>query len=62
MQLLTRKNGGETSLQEVAEAWKREDHNVDWSTYETDKWAVEYAQKLLEEEKGALRKETKPGS
>ncbi len=57
MQLLTRKNGGDTPLQEVADAWKREDHNFGWSTYETDAWAVEYAKKIQRETKEALLKE-----
>ena len=56
MQLLTRKNGGETPLQEVADAWKREDHNFGWSQYETDAWAVEYAKKIQRELKEALLK------
>ena len=58
MQLMTRKNGGETPLQEVADAWKREDHNIGWSKYETDEWAVEYAKKVQRELKEALLKET----
>lgn len=60
MQLLTRRNGGETPLQEVADAWKRENHNVGWSTHETDTWAVEYAKKIHQEAKEALLKEA-PG-
>ena len=60
MQLLTRKNGGETPLQEVADAWKREVHNFGWSQYETDAWAVEYAKKIQQETKEALLKEA-PG-
>jgi hypothetical protein len=60
MQLLTRKNGGETPLQEVADAWKREDHNFGWSEYETDAWAVEYAKKIQRELKEARLKEA-PG-
>ena len=59
MQLMTRKNGGETPLQEVADAWKREVHNFGWSTYESDRWAVEYAKKI-QQEKEALLKEA-PG-
>lgn len=57
MQLMTRRNGGETPLQEVADAWKREGHNLGWSTYEADRWAVEYAKKIQQEEKEALLKE-----
>jgi hypothetical protein len=58
MQLMTRKNGGETPLQEVADAWKREDHNFGWSEYESDAWAVEYAKKVQREFKEALLKKT----
>jgi hypothetical protein len=60
MQLLTRKNGGEPPLQEVADAWKRADHNFGWSEYETDAWAVEYAKKIQRELKEARLKEA-PG-
>jgi hypothetical protein len=58
MQLLTRQNGGDTPLQEVADAWKREDHDFGWSKYESDAWAVEYAKKAQRELKEALLKET----
>jgi hypothetical protein len=63
MQLMTRRNGGETPLQEVADDWKRADHNIGWSTHETDTWAVEYAKKIQRELKEALLKEApaKPG-
>lgn len=63
MQLVTRKNGGEASLQEVAETWKSADHNFDWSTYETDTWAVDLAKKLQRESKESQLKEApaKPG-
>lgn len=57
MQLMTRKNGGDMSLQEVARAWKKEDHHYHWSEYESDQWAVEFAQKLHHEETEALQKE-----
>ncbi|MHB1099301.1 MAG: hypothetical protein ACYCZR_07070 [Burkholderiales bacterium] len=57
MQLMTRKNGGDTPLQEVADAWKKEDHNFGWSQYESDAWAVEYAKKIQRELKEALLKE-----
>jgi hypothetical protein len=60
MQLLTRKNGGETPLQEVADAWKREEHNFVWSKYETDAWAVEYAKKIQQETKEAHLNEALP--
>lgn len=57
MQLMTRRNGGEAPLQEVADAWKREDHDIEWSTYETDAWAVEFAKKIQRELKEARLKE-----
>lgn len=57
MQLVTRKNGGDMSLQEVARAWKNDDHHFHWSEYESDRWAVELAQKLHQEETEALQKE-----
>lgn len=60
MEPMTRKNGGETPLQEVADARKRADHSVGWSTHETDTWAVEYAKKVQREAKEALLKEA-PG-
>ncbi len=46
MQLRTRMNGGGSSLQEVADAWKKEQHDVAWSNVESDKWTVEFAKKL----------------
>jgi len=60
MQLMTRKNGGDTPLEEVADAWKREDHNLEWSTYEADRWAVEYAKNIQRESREALLKEVPP--
>lgn len=63
MELMTRRNGGEASLQEVADAWKGADHNMEWSTHESDEWAVEFAKKIQREEKEARLKEAqaKPG-
>ncbi len=46
MQLRTRRNGGESSLQDVAAAWKSETHDFSWSKSESDTWAVELAKKL----------------
>lgn len=46
MLLRTRKNGGDASVQEVAEAWKKEAHKVDWSQSELDEWAVGFAKRL----------------
>ena len=60
MQHLTRRNGGEASLQEVADAWKREDHDVEWSEYESDTWAVDFAKKIQRELKEARLKEAQP--
>lgn len=56
MELITRKNGGAMSLQEVARAWKDDDHHFHWSEYDSDQWAVEFAQKLHQEEMDALHK------
>jgi hypothetical protein len=46
MQLKTRMNGGESSFQEVADAWKKERHDYAWSKLESDKWSVEFAKRL----------------
>lgn len=46
--LKTRMNGGEASLQEVADAWHKEKHEYVWSQYESDAWAVEFARKINE--------------
>jgi hypothetical protein len=48
MPLKTRMNGGESSLQQVADAWRKEEHAVVWSQYESDAWAVEFAKKINE--------------
>jgi len=49
MQLRTRRNGGESSLQDVAAAWKSEAHDFAWSKSESDTWAVELAKKIIKE-------------
>jgi hypothetical protein len=49
MSLRTHRNGGTASLQEVADAWKKEVHNVEWSQSESDEWAVGHAQRLKAE-------------
>ena len=49
MQLRTRRNGGESSLQDVAAAWKSEVHDFAWSKSESDTWAVELAKKIIKE-------------
>lgn len=51
MQLMTRRNGGETPLQEVADAWKREDHNFGWSEYETDAGPLNMPRRYSEKKK-----------
>lgn len=56
MQLVTRKNGGQMSLDEVARAWKKDDHHHHWSEYDSNRWAVEFAQKLHDEELEAAEK------
>lgn len=48
MQIRTRRNGGESSLQDVAAAWKSEVHDFAWSNSKSDTWAVELAKKLKE--------------
>lgn len=48
MPLRTRMNGGEASLQEVADAWKKESHDFGWSKYESDAWAIEFAKGINE--------------
>jgi hypothetical protein len=48
MQIRTRRNGGESSIQDVAAAWKSEVHEFAWSGSESDTWAVELAKKLKE--------------
>lgn len=51
MQLRTHKNGGKASLQEVADAWKKEVHSFHWSESESDTHAVAMAKKLQAEER-----------
>jgi hypothetical protein len=48
MLLKTPRNGGKSSLQEVANTWKTEDHDFGWSKSESDAWAVEFAKKAKE--------------
>lgn len=49
MLLRTKRNGGNASLQEVAETWKKESHDFGWSDAETDKWTVEFTKKIKAE-------------
>jgi hypothetical protein len=50
MELRTHRNGGDASIQAVAEVWKKEEHHFHWSESEHDQWAVELAHKLHEME------------
>lgn len=50
MQLRTHRNGGKASLQEVAAAWKKEDHDFHWSEDKSDIHEVELAKRLKAEE------------
>lgn len=45
----TKLNGGEASLQEANEAWKKQKPAVTWSDIESAQWSVEYAKKLKTE-------------
>ena len=48
--LRTPRNGGNASLKEVAEAWKKESANsIQWSQSEHDHWAVGFAKQILAE-------------
>jgi hypothetical protein len=53
MQTRTHLNGGDASLQAVAEAWKKEDHDFHWSESAADKWAVELGHRLHDSEQKA---------
>lgn len=46
MLLRTHRNGGEASLQQVAEAWAKEDHNFSMSDAESDKQTVGFVQRM----------------
>ena len=46
MQLRTHRNGGEASLQAVADAWKKEEHNFHWSESKLDEHTVALAKRL----------------
>lgn len=54
MERLTPRNGGDTPINQVADAWKKEDHDFGWSQYDSDKWAVQFAKEIQEEEKHGL--------
>ncbi len=54
--LRTRMNGGESSLQEVADAWKKEHHDDPWSKMVSDKWTVDFVKSL----KNARQSEGQP--
>lgn len=51
--LRTRRNGGDASLQEVVDAWKKAPPPIEWSTSENDEWAVGHAKRLKAEEEKA---------
>lgn len=46
MLLRTPRNGGNASLDQVAESWKKEAHDFGWSQSENDHWAVEFAKRV----------------
>jgi hypothetical protein len=50
MEIRTHRNGGDASIQAVAEAWKKEAHHFHWSESEHDQWAVELAHKIHDAE------------
>lgn len=50
MELRTHRNGGDAPLQAVADAWKVEEHQFHWSAYAEDRWAVELAHKLHDQD------------
>jgi hypothetical protein len=50
MLIKTHRNGGVSSLKEVAMAWKQEDHHFHWSEFESDAHMVELAKKLHDAE------------
>lgn len=60
MLLRTRKNGGAASLQEVAEAWKKESHDFGWSKDVTDQWTVAFTRKIKAELEQAGPAKTDP--
>lgn len=45
----TKRNGGEASLREVAEAWKKQKPAAAWSDMQSAQWTVEYAKRLKTE-------------
>ncbi len=53
MELRTHRNGGDASLQSVAEAWKKEEHDFHWSESNLDEHAVALAKRILAEERKA---------
>ena len=46
MELRTHRNGGNASIQAVAEAWKKEEHHFHWSESAEDQWAVKLGHRL----------------
>ncbi len=53
MEARTRLNGGDASIQAVAEAWRKEEHHFHWSESEHDRWTTGYARRLHEEARKA---------
>ncbi len=46
MELRTHRNGGDASLQAVAAAWAKEDHNFPMSESDLDKHTVAFVQRM----------------
>lgn len=53
MQIKTHRNGGDASLQEVADAWKKEEHDFALSESDLDTQAVALVRRLQASEKKA---------
>ncbi len=53
MALRTHRNGGNDSLQKVANAWAKEEHNFPMSNAESDKHTIAFVQRMQAEDKKA---------
>ncbi len=51
----TKRNGGNLSFTEAAEAWSKEPHIYEVSTEPTSKWAAEWTKKQQAERTGNLK-------